>query len=163
VEGYSTMHATVLVLHVVSGSAGLLIAPFGLASPKRRGRHTRLGYAYLVAIAGVMLTSVGLAAFDWSRLWWLAVIGIATGAAAAAGLVIRLRHPPGWEPWHVSFMCGSYISLVTALLVVNFDSPLSWVLPTIVGSPVIAWAARRAALRSTPQWQISRNSHSTTN
>ena len=43
-------------------------------------------------------------------------------------------------------MCGSYISLVTALLVVNWGSPLAWILPTVVGSPLIAVTSRRAAL-----------------
>ena len=142
------MHATFLVLHVVAGSAGLLIAPFGLAAPKRRGRHTRLGYLYLAAVTGVATTSVGLAALHWSRLWWLAPIGIATEAAALGGLALRLRRPRGWLPWHVSLMCGSYISLVTALFVVNLGGPVAWLGPTVVGSPLIAWTVRRAVRAS---------------
>lgn len=110
----STIHTTLLALHVASGVTGLLIAPAALAAPKRRGRHTRLGYAYLVAVTGVCASAVGLAALHWSRLWWLAAIGVATEAAALTGLVVRLRRPPGWVPLHVSFMCGSYVSLVTA-------------------------------------------------
>jgi len=52
-------------------------------------------------------------------------------------------------------MCGSYISLVTALLVVNFPgSPIAWVAPTAVGTPLITWTnirlARRAARRPAP-------------
>jgi hypothetical protein len=45
-------------------------------------------------------------------------------------------------------MCGSYISLTTALLVVNlgFGSVLAWVLPTVAGSPLIARRAYRAAV-----------------
>lgn len=140
------MHTPVLVLHVVSGSAGILLAPFVLSAPKRRGRHTRLGYAYQLAVAGVAVTAVALAAFHWSRLWWLAVIGVLTEAAALGGLAVRLRRPPGWLPWHVSLMCGSTISLVTALFVVNLGGPVAWVLPTAVGSPLIALAARRAVV-----------------
>jgi hypothetical protein len=36
---------------------------------------------------------------------------------------------------------GSYIALATALLVVNVGDrlPIVWFLPTIVGSPLIAW------------------------
>jgi hypothetical protein len=42
-------------------------------------------------------------------------------------------------------MCGSYVSLTTALLVVNLGlgSVLAWMLPTVVGIPLIA---RRASL-----------------
>jgi hypothetical protein len=141
------VHAAVLVLHVVSGSAGLVLAPFVLAAPKRPGRHHRLGYAYQAAVAGVAATAVGLAAFHWSRLWWLAVIGLLTETAALGGLAVRLRRSPGWVPWHVSLMCGSVISLVTALLVVNLGGPIAWIAPTVVGSPLIAVAARRAAVR----------------
>jgi hypothetical protein len=46
-----------------------------------------------------------------------------------------------WLPWHISLMCGSYISLPTALLVINLglDDPVAWMFPTVVGSPLIAW------------------------
>jgi hypothetical protein len=38
-------------------------------------------------------------------------------------------------------MGGSYIALATALLVVNVGQqlPIVWFLPTIIGSPIIAW------------------------
>src|SRR5262249_50710044 len=131
---------------------GLLVAPFGLAAPKRRGRHTRLGYVYVAAVSGVCASALGLAALDWSRLWWLAAIALATEAAAIAGLMV------GPRPLHVSFMCGSYISLVTALLVVNFGGPVAWALPTIIGSPIIAWAARRSARQPGPATSVPRAS-----
>jgi len=41
-------------------------------------------------------------------------------------------------------MAGSYVSLVTALLVVNWSSPLAWILPTVIGTPLIARSAARA-------------------
>jgi hypothetical protein len=40
---------------------------------------------------------------------------------------------PGWLPPHISYMCGSYIWV-------------AWVLPTVVGSPLIARVAARYAL-----------------
>jgi len=139
------VHATVLVLHVGAGSVGLLVAPFGLAAPKRRGRHTRLGWIYQAAVACVAATAVGLSVFHWSRLWWLAAIGVATETAALGGLAAERSRFPGWLPWHVSLMLGSYVSLVTALFVVNLGGPVAWILPTVVGSPLIALTARRAA------------------
>jgi hypothetical protein len=46
-------------------------------------------------------------------------------------------------------MCGSYISLVTALLVVNSPgSPIAWVAPTAVGTPLITWTNIRLARRA---------------
>ena len=53
----------------------------------------------------------------------------------------------GWLRAHVAGQGGSYIAMVTALLVVNWEtptgsrgiySPLAWALPTVVGSPIIA-------------------------
>jgi hypothetical protein len=45
-------------------------------------------------------------------------------------------------------MCGSYISLTTALLVVNLGlgSVLAWALPAVAGTPLIARRAYRAAV-----------------
>jgi hypothetical protein len=43
-------------------------------------------------------------------------------------------------------MCGSYISFLTAFLVVNLGlgSPLAWIAPTLIGTPMIAWATVRS-------------------
>jgi hypothetical protein len=144
VEGGSAVHALFLVVNVASGSAGLLLGPVALLAPKRRGLHTRIGLAYQGAIAGVATSAVALAALAWGRLWWLALIAVATEAAALGGLAARRRRFAGWLPWHVSLMCGSYVSLVTALLVVNWSSALAWILPTVVLSPAIAVLAARA-------------------
>jgi uncharacterized membrane protein len=135
------MHTVFLAVHIAAGATGLLVGPLAMRAPKARGRHTRLGTVYVVAVEGVAVSAVALAALHWQRLWWLALIGVATGAAAGAGLVVRPRQ------LHVSLMLGSYISLVTALLVVNFGTPAAWIVPTVVGSPLIAWTARRAAIR----------------
>jgi hypothetical protein len=47
-------------------------------------------------------------------------------------------------------MCGSYISLTTALLVVNLGlgSVFAWALPTVAGTPLIARRAYLAAVSS---------------
>jgi hypothetical protein len=144
----SPLHATLLVLHVGSGALALLLAPFGLAARKARGRHTRIGWVYAGLVSVLAASALGLSALHWSRLWWLAAIAVATELAVVGGLVARRRDS---DVWHVSLMCGSYLSLVTALLVVNLGGPVAWILPTVVGSPVIAWAARRAALRAAPR------------
>jgi hypothetical protein len=50
--------------------------------------------------------------------------------------------------------------MVTALLVVNWqrltgepgvNSPWAWMLPTVVGSPIIAWVQRQVALGKRPK------------
>jgi hypothetical protein len=48
-------------------------------------------------------------------------------------------------PRHVRLVCGSYVSLVTALLVVSWGSVLAWILPTLIGTVLIERAATRPA------------------
>ncbi len=57
---------------------------------------------------------------------------------------MRLRHPSGWLGWHIRLMCGSYLSFITAALVVNWADPLARVLPTVIGTPLIIRAVKRA-------------------
>ncbi len=89
-------------------------------------------------------TALLLVAAAPARLWWLGLIAVATEAAAVGGWAMRRRHPPGWLAWHIRLMSASYVSFVTAALVVNWSSPLAWIVPTLVGTPLIARAAARA-------------------
>lgn len=137
-------HDVLLAVHVVAGTAGLVLGPVAMVLPKRPGLHPRVGIAYQVVLATLVLSAVGLAALDLADLWGLAMIAVLTEAAALSGWWAARRQFSGWLAWHVRLMCGSYVSLVTALLVVNWDSPLAWLLPTVIGSPLIAWASARA-------------------
>ena len=143
------MWTTLLIIHVASGSLALLAGPVAMLLPKRRGWHPRLGTGYVVLVGVLSASAVGLAALK-PALWWLGLIAGVTLAAVLAGRELRRRHPPGWLPLHISLMCGSYVSLTTALFVVNlgFGSVLAWALPTVVGAPLIARRAYLAAVRS---------------
>ena len=114
-------HTILLGVHITAGTTGLLLGPLAL----------------------------GLVALSPGRLWWLGLVAVATEAAALAGWAVRRRHPSGWLGWHIRLMCGSYLSFVTAALVVNWASPLAWVLPTAVGTPLIIRAVERATHPST--------------
>jgi hypothetical protein len=138
------MHTILLIFHVAAGASGLVLGPLAMLAPKRAGRHTRTGLAYQAATAVLAVSAVGLAALDWGRLWWLAAIGIATWAAALGGLYAKRRRFRGWLPVHIQLMCGSYISFVTAFLVVNWWNPATWIAPTLIGTPLITRAAARA-------------------
>lgn len=148
-------HALLLGTHIAAGCTGLVVGAAALAVPKRRGWHVRCGRAYQVVVAVMTSSAVVLAVTAPRTLWGLLVIAVATETAALAGWVVARRRRPGWLPVHVSLVAGSYVSFVTAALVVNWSSPLAWVVPTLVGSPAIAWAARRAGRRkpaAVPSW-----------
>lgn len=137
----------VLLLHVTAGAAGLVLGPIAMQAAKRRGRHTRAGVAYQWATAGLAGTAVVLAAADPAALWWLGLIGVLTESAAFGGWWLARRRPRGWRVRHINLMCGSYVSFVTAFLVVNWDSPLAWIVPTVVATPLIARVTVRHARR----------------
>jgi hypothetical protein len=141
------MRMFLLTTHIAAGSLGLLAGPMAMLMPKRPGWHPRLGLAYQLLIALLCLSAGGLVILKPS-LWWLGVIAALTWAAALGGWWARRHQPRGWLQLHVSLMCGSYISLVTALLVVNAPgSPIAWLGPTAVGTPLITWTNIRLARR----------------
>lgn len=144
------VRALLLVAHVGAGCVGLLIGAAALLARRRRGWHVGLGRTYQAVVALMTSTAVVLAATADTTPWGLVVIAVATEAAAVTGWVVARRRRPGWLPLHLSFMAGSYVSFLTAALMVNWSSPLAWVLPTLVGSPLIAWAARRAGRAPAP-------------
>jgi len=149
------MWAALLIIHIMSGSLALLAGPAAMTLPKRHGWHTRLGTGYVVLVALLSASAIGLAAMK-PALWWLGVIAGATLVMVLAGRELRRRRPRGWLPWHISMMCGSYISLTTALLVVNLGlgSAYAWALPTVLGTPLIARRAYLAAVSPGKSYKI---------
>lgn len=143
------MRTALLAVHVLAGTGGLLLAPIALALPKRAGWHPRLGVAYQLMVALVAVSAVEMVRQKPS-LWWLGVIAVATEAAAVGGWLARRLARPGWLALHIRLMCGSYISLVTAFVVVTVGpllgaaAPAAWLVPTVVGSPLIGYAVKRA-------------------
>ncbi|MEJ5946121.1 hypothetical protein WDZ17_12540 [Pseudokineococcus basanitobsidens] len=137
------LHTALLVPHVAAGALGLGLGPVAMLLPKRLDRHGVVGRLY-VAVTVVMTTSaLGLVALAPRRLWGFAIIAVATLVTALAGAALARRRPRGWLPVHVRLMSASYLSFVTAFLVVQWSSPLAWLLPTLVGSPLIALAVHR--------------------
>jgi hypothetical protein len=130
---------------VASGTLALILGPVAMFLPKRPQRHLQIGIAYQISVAVLFVSAIGLTATR-PVLWGLDVIVAATwvSALAAGGCAGTSRR--GWLSLHVSLMCGSYIALTTAFLVVNLGpgSVIAWALPTVVGGPVIAWRSALA-------------------
>lgn len=110
---------------------------------KRRGAHTNLGEAYHWVMFTVCLSATALAVLAWERSGEFVAIAGFSYANAFVGYMAAKRRGRGrrWLRAHIGGMCGSYIALTTALLVVNLGDrlPVVWFLPTIVGTPLILW------------------------
>jgi uncharacterized membrane protein len=134
-----------LLTHVLLGTAALLLGPVAMLSRKGPGLHPRVGEVYHALVLGACVTAGALAILDWSRLWFFLPIALGSYAFALTGYLAAKLRFSGWLPVHVIGQGGSYIAMATALLVVNLgrSSFWAWVLPTLVGTPLIAWAVRR--------------------
>ncbi len=136
------MHTALLTVHVIAGTAALVLGPLALAAA--RGSRWPPGVllaGYEAAVGGVCASALGLAGLAWERLWWLALIAFMTEAAALSGLAVNRFRFKAPRAWRVHLLGGSYLALVTALLVVSWGDPLVWVLPGTIGLPIIFRAA----------------------
>ena len=135
------MRDPLLALHIAAGATGLLLGPLAMRATKRRGPHTRLGEAYHWIMLATCASATALAVLAWPRIWWFLPIALFSYANAFVGYAAAKWRRPGWIRFHIGGMGGSYIALVTALLVVNLGHalPVVWFVPTIVGSPILAW------------------------
>lgn len=155
-----TVTDTILLAHIALGTVGLLLGPVAMTARKLPGLHTKAGEAYHWVMLGVCLSAGMLALLDWSRLWWFLPIAMGSYAFALVGYVAAKRRRTGWLRAHLTGQGGSYIAMVTALFVVNWEtltgtrgvgSPWAWALPTVVGSPLIAWVTREVARGRRPK------------
>lgn len=100
----------------------------------------------------VSLSAIGLVAWYRQDLWWLVPVAAVSWALAVLGRDAAARRIRGWTHGYVHGMGGSYVALVSALLVVSLtvNGPLGgpaallpWLLPTAVGLLAMEWWRRR--------------------
>jgi hypothetical protein len=137
------LRTLLLSAHVVAGVAGLLAGPPAMAAALNDRRNTSAGRAYLGAVTVLTATAAGLVALRPGGLWPFLLLAAGTEAA-----VVAAHSTAQPLPRHIRLVCGSYVSLVTALLVVSWGSLLAWVLPTLVGTVLIERAAMSVPVRS---------------
>lgn len=152
--------AAALILHVVSGGLALLAGPVAMFSRKRRGIHTRFGLLYTLLVLTTCLSALVLVTVEgWHRYWVLGAISVATLASVMIGFLAARRKRPGWITTHIVGQLSSYISMVTAFAVVNrtmlreltgLPSLWYWLLPTLIGTPLIMLAVSRATRPARP-------------
>lgn len=138
------LRTVLLTVHVAAGTAGLVLGPpvlllLARRQPASSGR--RVEAAYLLAVGAVCASAIGLVLNDVSAFWWLGPIAAATGGAAYGAH--RLRPLPGAtaRAWRFRLLGGTYVSLVTALLVVSMEGLMSWLLPSLIGVVMVEYVA----------------------
>ena len=148
------MFETLLMVHIIAGFICLVSGLFAMFSRKRNGVHTVSGEVYHGAFVLIFLTSVVMAVMQWESSAYLFFIGIFSYSFALVGYVAGKRKKKGWIIRHIGGMLGSYIAVVTAVIVVNVHKVpflnelpvlLFWFLPTIIGTPLIRLVGKKYA------------------
>lgn len=146
-----------VILHVVAGIVSVAAGLVAILSRKGGRVHILFGRIYVGGIAALFATMVVLAAIRWPHDNHLAILGLIALVASLFGFFNRRRHRA--DPWHIAAMGISYVAMLTAFYVDNGPFlPLwnllppwaLWVIPSIVGAPLIARAIVRRS-RSHPR------------
>jgi hypothetical protein len=145
----------ILAVHVVAGLICTVAGLVAMVAPKGAGRHPSAGATYYWSLVVVFLSMAALSILRWPYNTHLFVLGILAFSAGAIGRMARRRLWRSWLPAHVTGMAVSYILLLTAFYVDNGPHlplwrslpPLAhWLLPGVIGVPVLIWALRRHPL-----------------
>jgi hypothetical protein len=144
--------ATALVVHIGCGLTAVTSGALAASARKRPGRHPRAGRVYLWALGGIVLTAGVMAAIRWREDAHLLAIAIVALSLGLYGYRARRAHRTGWPVRHAVGMGGSYIALLTGFYVDNgpflplwsrLPHVTYWLLPAVIGAPLIWRALRR--------------------
>lgn len=156
------VHIALLLTHIVAGTGALVVGP--LAMRQDAGRFSSgvpttgpLSAGYRALVLVVCLTATALVIEHRTDLWWLIPVSALTYALALLARSSAARRFPGWTHGYVHGQGGSYIALVTALIVValTVDGPVTgpaqlipWLGPTAIGTVLIEVWRRRLHTQS---------------
>lgn len=137
-----------LVIHIVAGLTCVVCGAVAALAAKGSPRHTRFARVYLCGLGVVWASMAILSMIRWRENAHLFAVGSLAFAAALLGYLNRRRQPY----LHIAGMGLSYIALLTGFYIDNGPHlPLwdglptwaYWVLPSLVGVPLIVRAIRR--------------------
>ena len=146
---------TFVALHVAAGLTCVLAGVVAMLSRKQPGRHPLAGSVSCWALVSVFVTMTLLSISRWAEDYQLFALGALSFAAATIGRMARRRRWPSWARVHLTGMGASYILLITAFYVDNGPNlplwrelpPIAiWILPTLVGVPILLSAFFRHPL-----------------
>jgi hypothetical protein len=144
-----------LACHIAAGLTCVVTGALATTAAKRPGRHTVAGTSYFWSLAVVFASATVMALLRLGEDWHLLLIAVVAFAAGSLGYLARRRRWRGWLRLHLLGMSGSYIALLTGFYVDNGPNlPLwnrlptvaFWVLPSLVGIPLVVRAMARRRL-----------------
>jgi hypothetical protein len=146
---------SIIAVHVLAGLVCVIAGAVAMLTPKVAGRHPRAGSVYYWGLVVVFVSMTALSILRWPLNNHLLALGIVSFICGWVGRRARRRPRPGWLPVHITGMAASYILLLTAFYVDNgphlplwrsLPRAAHWLLPTLLGLPILAWALLRHPL-----------------
>ena len=150
----SPLFLSVVAVHVAAGIICTLAGVVAMLAPKRIGRHPSAGTVYYRSLVVVFLSMAALSILRWPANTHLLILGALSFGAGFFGRRARRRSPQRLR-MHAAGMSLSYILLLTAFYVDNgahlplwrsLPSWAYWLLPSIVGLPILVWVLTRHPL-----------------
>lgn len=144
-----------VAIHIAAGLVCVIAGAVAMLSHKAPGRHPQAGAVYYWALAAVFVTMLVIGLLRWAEDYHLVILGVLSFLAATLGRRARRRLWPRWARLHLTGMGASYILLLTAFYVDNGSNlplwrllpPVAfWLLPTVVGAPILIYALLRHPL-----------------
>lgn len=145
---------SIVAIHILFGIAAVINGAVAMLSGKGPGRHARFGRRYFWSLFGVFLTMALLSFLRWSADYPLFILGMLSFGSACFGRAC-VKTPHRRLGMHLTGMGASYILMLTAFYVDNGknlplwrDLPEAafWILPSVVGVPVIIYTLFRHPL-----------------
>jgi hypothetical protein len=145
----------IVAVHVAAGLVCTVAGIVAMLTVKRAGRHPAAGAVYYWSLFVVFLTMAALSILRWPHNTHLFALGILSFGAGTLGRTAGRRRWRGWLRLHITGMAISYILLLTAFYVDNgpnlplwrsLPSLAYWLLPSLVGLPLMVWVLRRHPL-----------------
>ena len=144
-----------IAVHLTAGLIAVIAGAIAMLSRKQAGRHPLAGTVYYWALSVAFITMSVLAFARWSEDSHLFILGLLAFVAATIGRTARRRLWSGWPRIHMAGMAASYVLMITAFYVDNgpnlplwreLPSIAFWILPTLIGAPILINALFRHPL-----------------
>ncbi len=148
----------IITIHTLFGLGALLAGAWNLLATKGTRRHRLVGWTYVGAMAGLVLTSFAI--YDnYGRFGAFHVLSLVSGATLAMAMSYPLfrRNDPSWMESHYVWIGYSYIGLWMAIgshflqYVPTWPTAIQllvfWGLPLGIGSALLFGQKRRTLAR----------------
>ena len=145
----------ILSVHVLAALVCVITGIIAMLVKKQAGPHPKAGTIYFWSLLIVFVTSTMMSIARWKEDYHLFILGLIAFSAALTGRAARRKVWHKWSIIHISGMGISYIFLLIAFYVdngrflpvwKNLDPVFYWLLPPLVGVPIIVWTLLRHPL-----------------